>query len=570
MEEVDIEELKKQRTALKTKVTTSSSRLIKASNRKLASSVITQLYMDLETSYLDFSTVDEKYKNKLESDTTLVESYEVVNNLNLSQYTETVDNMYGEAKNVSDEYFESVKVQKNLKLVQGIAGNVNSLCSRFDVLINRVSSFLKVDNVDPAEIQVDKEELESLTAQLLSYLDKVVQYPEADWDQVTKLINGKIVVSDENRRLLNLRLKRIVPNTVGVSRQPLPASVLPNHLQVQSEVGLSTRSSGATNSFGSGQLPQTFKSSSGIPSSVSESATGFNQLNTDNANLAPQIKIKRVELPTFSGLREDWPEFKTLWPRLALSAFSCKLVLAKELRDSLVGTTPINLVKCIPITCPDSYDAMWTRLSLHYDDAAASVNAALSKLDCLKPVQEEDYHGLWSMIDAVEVCFSQLTTLSQINCLTLRDVDRLCGLLPASLRRDWHRRYHTLEIAEQVQPFPSFMVFLAEERGIITRLVGSSPTSKRNSSVSHQTNFDADLSLEYSECAVHGSGDVGHSTADCGVFQELSRSEKFEKLRSVKACFRCFGNHLRSNCQARDPCDICGKIGHHTLLCMDA
>ena len=247
MEEVDIEELKKQRTALKTKVTTSSSRLIKASDRKLSSSVITQLYMDLETNYLDFSIVDEKYKNKVESDTTLKETYEVVNSLNLSQYTETVDNMYSEAKNASDEYFESVKVQKNRKLVQSIAGNVNSLCSRFDVLIIRVSSFLKVDHVDPAEIQVDKEELELLTAQLLSYLDKVVQYPEADCDQVTKLINGKIVVSDENRRLLNLRLKRIVSNPVGVSCQPLAASVLPNHLRVQSGVGLSTRLSGATN-----------------------------------------------------------------------------------------------------------------------------------------------------------------------------------------------------------------------------------------------------------------------------------------------------------------------------------
>ena len=218
-------------------------------------------------------------------------------------------------------------------------------------------------------------------------------------------------------------------------------------------------------------------------------------------------------------------------------------------------------MRCVVITGPQSFDIMWNRLSLHYDDPAASVDSALRKLDNLKPVRNEDYQGLWDMIDAVEVCFSQLTTLNQINCLTLRDVDHLCDLLPASLKYAWHRKYHMLGIQEQVHPFPSFMVFLAEERKIISRLVGRSPVGK--------SDYSSDSSPGC-ECAVHGADDMGHNTSDCREFQEFSRSEKLAKLRSVKACFRCFGNHLRSQCQTCDPCDICGKTGHHTLLCMDS
>ena len=75
---------------------------------------------------------------------------------------------------------------------------------------------------------------------------------------------------------------------------------------------------------------------------------------------------------------------------------------------------------------------------------------------------------------------------------------------------------------------------------------------------------------EQNSCVVHGADDVRHNTSDCKTFQVLSRSEKFEKLRNVGACFRCFGQHLRSECRASEPCDICGKTSHNSLLCMDA
>ena len=239
----------------------------------------------------------------------------------------------------------------------------------------------------------------------------------------------------------------------------------------------------------------------------------------------------------------------------------------KLLRDSSVVF--LLLDHKVLITCGIASD---------YDDPAASVNAAIRKLDCLEPVQEEDYQGLWNMIDAVEACWSQLTTIHQIQCLSLRDVDYLSNLLPPSFRVSWHEKYHMLGVAEQIQPFQAFMVFLLEKRQIISRMVELSRAGNCDSVVSPTRNGGVPCTTHSSSqsfqgnngCAVHGLEDVGHCTASCGVFQELSRSEKFEKLRHVKACFRCFDSHLRSECEVRDPCDICGKTGHHTLLCMDA
>ena len=78
MEEVDIEDLKKQRSTSKTKVTTSGSRLTKAVAGNLAPSLLTQFHTELVVSYLDFSTVDEKYKSKIDSDDSFATEYEVI------------------------------------------------------------------------------------------------------------------------------------------------------------------------------------------------------------------------------------------------------------------------------------------------------------------------------------------------------------------------------------------------------------------------------------------------------------------------------------------------------------
>lgn len=628
MEDLGIEDLKRLRSSLKTKITTAGSRLTGAINKKLVSSLISQFYTELETHYLDFTVADQRYNNELESDRSLVEKYEVVNNLNLTQYTETVDGVYMEARQVHDEYIQSVQQKKNETLVNGIAGNVHRICSRFDVVIIRLSSLLSVEEADLTELLVDKEELETLTAQLISYLDKVVQFPEANWDEVTQLIQEKISVSDEKRRLVNIKVKQTLVTTScpqssipsmlnSVTSSPLVISgntnktlnsfalsspvttsigITPTTSQQTAQVSLAhlnhlsnlTSSSGTTMSTGMtltgssvsslGMYPKTSVLASLLPETSASVATSSVPAATQPAEDCPapsysypEVKIKRAELPTFSGLREDWPEFKTLWPRLALPAFSSRETLALELRRCLVGETAKNQVKCIPITGPHSFDIMWNRLSLFYEDPSASVDAALRRLECLRPVAEEDYRALWDFIDRVEISYSQLTTIDQIGCLTLRDVDNLCALLPSSLKRAWHRRYHRLTTAEKIRPFPSFMLFLTEERMVISRLVEQCPVGKSGRGLtSHHTgvtgNRGSEFLSKYKDCAFHGE-DGEHVTSDCVEFRELDRSEKFEKLKSVSACFRCFGKHYRSECQANDPCDTCGSTGHHTLLC---
>ena len=120
------------------------------------------------------------------------------------------------------------------------------------------------------------------------------------------------------------------------------------------------------------------------------------------------ISLKKTSLPTFSGLRKDWPEFKAVWKQLAESVYSNKTALAHELKRSVKGEAS-QRIRSVYITRPEAYDTMWRKLEAHYDDASASasasVQAALAGLQRLKHVESEDYRALIELVDEVEAAY---------------------------------------------------------------------------------------------------------------------------------------------------------------------
>ena len=169
--------------------------------------------------------------------------------------------------------------------------------------------------------------------------------------------------------------------------------------------------------------------------------------------------------------------------KLAVPAFKQQPeALAKELRDCLEGD-PKKLVSTISITGPDAIDRMWDRLLKFYDDPAASVNAALKKLNSLRSIREEDFRGLVHLVDEVESAYSQLTTWDQKQCLTQLHVENLTKLLPFSVRTRWLLSYEQLDMNSKIHPFPWFMVFLERERNTFAR--EADKQSRQSKVVSH-------------------------------------------------------------------------------------
>ena len=264
----------------------------------------------------------------------------------------------------------------------------------------------------------------------------------------------------------------------------------------------------------------------------------------NNAN----INLKKTPLPTFSGHRRDWPEFKAVWKQLAESVYTNKTALAHELKRSVKGEA-IQRIRSVYITRPEAYDEMWKKLEVHYDDVSASVQAALSGFQRLKPVESEDYKALVELVDEVEAAFCQLQELSHLDVLTMRDVDHISKFLPSHVRVEWIRKYQDLPSTEKIKPFPHFMKFLNREREAIARLAESQPVKKKFARQHYQTSAGS-RSTKFYKCAypAHRKDHINHTTSECKEFQKLPVSGKqgrYEVLKQVNACFICFGNHKK-------------------------
>ena len=283
-----------------------------------------------------------------------------------------------------------------------------------------------------------------------------------------------------------------------------------------------------------------------------------------------------MSLPTFSGQRKDWPEFKAVWKSVAEAVYANKTALAHELKRSVKGEAS-KRIRSVYVTKPEAYDLMWRKLESHYEDVRASVQAALEDLHKLKAVKEEDYKGLVELIDETEVAYSQLEELGRLNILTMRDVDMISELLPSNLKAEWRRKYRGMSPYEKVSPFNAFMKFLDGEREAVARVAEAQVKRKNNDQRINERrrqyayHVKKQASSKYYKCAypAHRKDAITHTTAECKEFQKLpvgGKNGKYKLLKQINACFRCFGNHRRSDCPKTDLC-ACGSQQHHRLLC---
>ena len=98
------------------------------------------------------------------------------------------------------------------------SARLETLFARLELVLQRAATLVTKVDPDLAEVQVDKQELEYLTAALITYLDVVDQHPEVNWDDVVHRIQEKVTNSDELRRHLNIILvKHSQPHSASLT-----------------------------------------------------------------------------------------------------------------------------------------------------------------------------------------------------------------------------------------------------------------------------------------------------------------------------------------------------------------
>ena len=264
---------------------------------------------------------------------------------------------------------------------------------------------------------------------------------------------------------------------------------------------------------------------------------------------------------------------------------------AHVLRCNLQGEA-LKLVE----SCDDDYDEMIGRLKQEFGDPRKVTEVILSSLR-VKPLKDDNTKGFIEYVDLLEKADEKLRKLGLLheisNSQVLGDIERR---LPPKVRNEWAKLICEKEGSDLSQPYQFLISFLKDQRKqvkYLTSIIRAPPPSTTASSSFHFQGLqmedggekkgkehiicyncgneghvakNCDCVVEYFSCACCKSND--HPNTNCDVFKGFKPKERHAAIKSIKACFLCFGAHRTTACPRKDrKCGVCGKSNHNDLLC---
>lgn len=587
-----ITQLKESRSRAKAKLTSASRQLI--GNTNLHNN--DNLHSSLQQAYTDFIDVHYQFSEVVSESTD--DSVGIVGGLGLDEYLDTALQVYNQAITMyADLMAQGLTLQANLSIEKA-----HFLIDLMEKGSRSASVFDDAESISFVCSDYHKQLLSvGFKGDLLSNLERAIS-----------ALDVQVLRSRESRNSVSFNLAPD-SDTLQSSTNILPHTNMHSHASVTAGSHIGEQRAGLSLS-GVSDLPagasggglssdQSLRDSSptippldfsivsayeGLPrlpslltSSILPTNTGLGD--NSQGQYPHRSKFKKSPPPTFSGIRREWAEFRAVWQRYGASEFTDNEQRAWALKGCLKGKA-LDCVKAIYVTQPNAYLRMWQRLDSIYSDVSLSVQAAYDELKKLKPVKEDDSKAFVKYVNDIESCYSQLGEVNQINSITMTHIDDLCDLLPISARKDWMRIFNSLSVDLKIHPFSSFMRFLESERDIASRL--AERDSQRKDPATRHTRstlqfqakpFSSDVKPSQSSvksdgmnCVIHNKPNIKHKTEQCTQFLSLSIPERVNALKKARACFKCFGLHLRVECRSTHVCSVCSTDTHHTLLCRDS
>lgn len=276
-------------------------------------------------------------------------------------------------------------------------------------------------------------------------------------------------------------------------------------------------------------------------------------------------KLPRLELPKFGGEILDWQVFWDQFVAVVDNSDMPKVTKFTYLQSLLydeaktvisgLATTETNYVEACKLL-KERYDRRDRIIFAHIQ---ALLNLAV-------PDKTSSTTELWKTLDTLVCHVRSLETLDisgkQYGVLLTPIV---LSRLPADIRIEWARK-----LAGKESDLDALLKFLKEEiqcrERSETYKEGAAESTRQGSVMAFQTTSSSKHSGTKStqplKCGVCSKK---HATHKCWEILNINVSERKDKIRSAKLCFRCLkGDHIARNCDAT--CVKC-KGRHHILLC---
>lgn len=307
------------------------------------------------------------------------------------------------------------------------------------------------------------------------------------------------------------------------------------------------------------------------------------------------LKVKKLDVPSFSGEIRKFPTFKMdyklhMIPSFGKDPFALRSCLHGPALESIQGIY-------------DDYDEMMNRLEMKYGCPSKLVDSIINDVRKLKKVNDDDHVKLLKMIETIERAWQDLKGMNLENEMdTTLMISQIEKLLPSVQKREWTLIRQGLLRAKKSCTFLNLLEFLRAEReaieymneelraennkprktedskmvsltegkdeeankssevqslremieGLVQVVKGSYNASSGNSRV---TSSNPTQNYGSSKCWYHSVD--SHETNECYAFNAMDVPARLEAARKNFACFLCLKKgHISRHCQTSQRCTV--------------
>lgn len=285
---------------------------------------------------------------------------------------------------------------------------------------------------------------------------------------------------------------------------------------------------------------------------------------------ATELKLPKIDLPTFSGAYEDWMAFNNMFTATVHNnTFMDPLVKLQRLKRALSGEAEL-IVRNLELN-ERNYAVARALLASRYQHTRRLVNSYLKKLYDLAPVKLETANALKTMLNTLNDCCSALQQL-KVNVEDYQLVFHMCRKLPQSFLSSWEESQGS---STDLPTYEKFREFL-ETRFRMMEMI--EPTDKTNKSFHISSDSQREPTSKNKKKLQVKKGNPkkaltacllckgNHKIGKCENFTKLSQAERFQAIKSSNSCINCLdASHTVQSCWSNQTCRVCQKK-HHTLL----
>lgn len=276
-----------------------------------------------------------------------------------------------------------------------------------------------------------------------------------------------------------------------------------------------------------------------------------------------KVKLPQQQIPEFHGDITGWRTFKDTFVSLIHDNVSIPAIQKFHYLSSALKGNTLNSIKEIPITA-DNYEEAWEILCERYDNTNLLIDAHLERLTALKTVAKDNAVDLRELVDSVQ---SNVRALSALKVPVEHWDAMLVYIIKQRLDVESKKQWQLQNNTKELPTYDSLISFLNNRCRMLEAIQSQKTTKEPNeakASITQKSKYKplTTHAIEVNHCPVcQGT----HRVYYCPDFLKLDPKQRKEKVRELKLCYKCLGNHIK-DCPTKHSCRICNQAGHNTLL----